>query len=345
MTSLGDLKPYSKRDPDSFLKNANVLTQHHIDGCPEYSKIFSNWSSSSKVEDLPYLHVGVFKEIDFRTSGEGIKHLRPLNSSSTSSGIPSVINLDTKSSKLQSESSIKILEANLGNNKRPLLILDSSKSLRNRSVSARIAAALSLKPLASEIHFLNEDLEHPTKLDFNKLEKILDNHNSILVYGFTWVLWKSWGEANFPNSLKNALKNKEISFVHSGGWKKLEKEKVDLDTFNSTLKEDLAESSKVIDFYGLVEQVGIVFPLDEDGYRKVPVWADCIVRDIYTKEPIYNRPGQLQLINTLAWGAPYHSVLTEDMAIMPSPSTESDVKKFKLIGRLPKAEARGCSNV
>ena len=103
-----------------------------------------------------------------------------------------------------------------------------------------------------------------------------------------------------------------------------------------------APGSGVTDFYGLVEQPGMIYPMDADGLRPVPAWADVIVRDPVTLEPLADRPGQLQLLNPLSLGSPCHSVLTEDLGrLVPGPG----VKRFELIGRIPKAEVRGCANV
>jgi len=77
------------------------------------------------------------------------------------------------------------------------------------------------------------------------------------------------------------------------------------------------------------------------------VWADIVVRDPISLAPLEGEPGLLQLLNVLAVGAPYHSVLTEDTGrVVPGacPCGRSG-KRFELLGRLPKAEVRGCANV
>ncbi len=72
-----------------------------------------------------------------------------------------------------------------------------------------------------------------------------------------------------------------------------------------------------------------------------------IVRDPWTLEPLVGATGQLQLINVLAYGAPYQSVLTEDLGEAvdgPCPCGRPG-RRFRLAGRVPKAEVRGCANV
>jgi hypothetical protein len=292
--------------------------------------------------------VGTFKWIDFRTSGEHIKHERTLLSSATTSGTPSRIALDEKSSELQARSSLAILADFVGNSVRPLLVVDSARSLRMRGeVSARIAAAMSLRPLASDIYFLLATPEDPSSLKWDALGELLDQHEELLVYGFTWILHTAWGAAAVPDEIRSKLAGRTICFVHSGGWKKLEAARVTREAFDEGLLAGLSAESKVVDFYGLVEQVGVIYPLCGYGFRHPPVWADVIVRDSIDLTPTASEPGLLQLLNVLASGAPYHSVLTEDIGrLVPGkcPCGRSG-RRFELLGRLPKSEARGCANV
>ena len=325
----------------------NELTRMHLAGCPAYARIWPEFREAREIADLPFLHVGLFKHITFKTEGAGIRHQRTLKSSATTSGISSRITLDQGSSQRQSASTLAILKDFVGDAVRPLLVLDSSRSLLARGeVSARIAAALSLRPLASEIQFLLADANDQHSIKWDLVANQLRKHDDLLVYGFTWILWLAWGAAKMPTEVQQLLRGKRIHFVHSGGWKKLETIQVDRHTFDEQLLRELHPESRVIDFYGLVEQVGIIYPLCEQGYRHVPRWADVLVRDPWTLETVTGESGQLQLLNTLAQGAPYHNVYTEDLGrIIPGdcPCGRSG-KRFELLGRVPKAEIRGCSN-
>jgi len=347
MSQLLDKKPYSERDDARFFTEIQMLDQHHRKGCAAYNAMTAGREVTC-IEELPYVHVGVFKNSALKTESETITHQRSLLSSATSSGISSIISLDQTSSELQSKSVLKILKEYVGEQPRPLLVLDSAVSLRSRGrVSARIAAAMSLQPLSTEIHFLLKDINDPSTLKWDVVLKALEAHDDLLVYGFTWILWLAWGNAQIPETIKEALHGKTIHFVHSGGWKKLEDSKVSLQSFNQALLENLGKHSRVIDYYGLVEQIGIIYPLCENGARPVPRWADVIVRDPWTLQPLQEGVGQLQLMNVLAHGAPYHSVLTEDMGqlFQETSSSGHTAKYFKLLGRIPKAETRGCANV
>ena len=347
MSELLAREPYGPRDDTALVAELRQLTEHHTGGCPDYRAITEGAGPIQRIEDVPYLHVGVFKERRLETTLEGHESGRFLLSSATS-GRHSQIRLDEKSSELQSQSTKKILSSFLGSEQRPLIVLDSASSLRQRGkLSARVAAALSLRPLASNIVFALSDAEDPASMRWEAVETVLKEHDEVLVYGFSWLLWMAWGNVELPPGLAKALERTRVSFVHSGGWKNLEAQAVDRERFDEALLAPTAPASVVIDYYGLVEQVGIIYPLCEAGYRHVPVWADILVRDSLTHESLIDSPGQIQLLNSLAWGAPYHSVLTEDQGIVEPGvcSCGRSGRRFQLLGRLPRAEARGCANV
>jgi hypothetical protein len=348
VSKLLDRPPYGPRDDAAFLREMKSLTQHHIRGCPPYARIWAGWQDATTVEDLPFLHVVLFKKLVLRTEQTGLVHERTLHSSSTSGSQTSQIVLDRFSSELQARSALAILRDVVGDRKRPLLILDDGKSLRQRgSVSARMAAAMSLSPLATGFHFLLRDAGDPGSMKWDALGSALDTGNDFLVYGFSSILWLAWGAGDAPESVRERLRGKKIHFVHSGGWKKMEAIRVDRKRFDDTLTRDLDPDSRVVDYYGLVEQVGVIYPLCEHGFRHVPVWANVLVRDPYTLQSVENEPGQIQLMNTLAHGAPYHSVLSEDLGrILPGEcACGRSGNRFEMLGRMPQAELRGCANV
>lgn len=348
MSALLDRNPYGEREASAFLVELHKLTRHHLAGCAEYARIWPNWKGAEDVAEFPFLHVAAFKSVRFVTSSREIRHQRVLKSSATSSGVSSQITLDQRSAELQSRSSGAILADFLGKEQRPLLILDSAAGLRaGTELPARTAAALSLKPLASDILFLLKDSSDPTSVRWEQVLRVLRQHEWIVVYGVTYMLWCAWATAEIPAEVRAALQGKRVDFVHSGGWKKLEHLRVGRREFDSALTHGLDPRSRVLDFYGLAEQVGVVYPLCDAGFRHVPVWADVLVRDPWTLATLADSEGQLQLMNLLAWGSPYHNVLTEDLGrLVPGecPCGRRG-KRFEFTRRISKAEMRGCANV
>ena len=348
MTSLLNGEPFGPRDDAHLLESLIDLTRHHLRGCKEFSRIWRGWRGAAYFEELPYLHAGLFKRLELKTHGGGIKHQRTLVSSSTSGMAPSQIFLDDQSAVLQRRSIQSIHRALLGSHVRPLLILDEAAALRNPGlISARIAAALSLQALTSETHLLLDRYEDPQSVRWDRVSEILGKHSEVLLYGSTATLWAAW--AISPHLKKvNALNHSvRIDFIHSGGWKKMEKWGVSADEFKAALLKRSAQGSRVVDYYGLSEQVGVLFPLCPKGRRHAPSWSEVLIRDPYTLKRVDGEVGLLQLLNPLAWGAPYHSVLTEDLGRrMPGPCLCGwQGRHFELLGRVPQAEVRGCANV
>jgi hypothetical protein len=317
-------------------------------GCAPYRAMWPDWHGAATTAEIPYVHVGVFKELHLLTQSEGLKHSRVLQSSATTSGIASRVQLDEDSSALQARSALTTLIAWLGTEKRPLVVLDDARTLRSRGdVTARLAAALSLRPLASDMHFVLPDQQRIDSLRWEAIDRACEASSSLLLYGFTWILWKALAQGQVPTTTRQWLARTQVWFVHSGGWKKLETERVDRAAFDSALLGLVAPGSGVLDYYGLVEQVGVIAPLCEAGARHLPRWADLIVRDAWTLQPLEHGVGQMQFMNVLAWGAPYHSVLTEDLGELGTGtcSCGRPGRHFRLHGRVPKAETRGCANV
>ena len=346
MTRLLDLSPYAPRDDDALLQELVELSRWHLSGCDEYRKVWPSWEAADDFSSLPYLHVSGFKHVGYRTIHEGMKHQRVLTSSSTTGAAPSRISLDDVSSELQSRSTTAILRDFIGDAPRPLVVLDDSQNLRKRNeVSARIAAALGLRALATEIHFVVDDREALPTINWHAVATILESHDDVIVYGFTWMLWAAWAALSPPAEVAQLLARTRIAFVHSGGWKRMEANRVDREMFDTALLSRVASGSQVIDYYGLVEQIGVVFPMCSAGARHVPRWAYAITRDPWTLETT-DGVGVLQLLNPLAKGAPYHSVLTEDLGRRVSApcGCGRPGEAFELVGRLPKSEVRGCAD-
>ncbi len=345
---LLDLAPFGPRDDARLVAELERLTAVHLEGCPEFAAMWPGWRPDGTIAGLPYVHTQVFKHLRLRTTGEGIAHGRDITSSATSGGAPSSIALDEASSTLQARSTTAILEAFLGDRQRPLVVLDAPKSLRSRALTARVAAALALRPLSADLHVVLADADDPGSVRWDAVLRAIEGDEALLVYGFTWMLWLAWGVAALPPDVAEALRGVRVDFVHSGGWKRLEALAVGREELEEALLATCAPGSRVLDYYGVAEQVGVIFPLCERGRRHAPAWAQVVVRDPWTLQPVGpEQTGMLQLLNVLALGAPYHSVLTEDVGRLHAGDCPCgrDGTTFTLDGRVPKAEVRGCANV
>jgi hypothetical protein len=136
--------------------------------------------------------------------------------------------------------------------------------------------------------------------------------------------------------------------LHSGGWKKLQEEAVSNADFRQRLL-SASGLSRVYNFYGMVEQVGSVYVEGEDGYLYPPNFADVVMRDPVTLTPApVGTPGVIQVLSILPLSYPGHSILTEDLGVVHGIDDSTcgrHGKRFSVIGRVPKTELRGCSDV
>jgi hypothetical protein len=188
-------------------------------------------------------------------------------------------------------------------------------------------------------------LDEHMQLDRAAVESFLARHGGapFLLFGFTYMVWSYFYE---PLAAAGLDLSRGI-LVHSGGWKKLSERAVDNATFRARLAAATGLTC-VYNFYGMVEQVGSVFLEGDDGLLYPPVFADVIVRDPLTfAELPVGRPGVLQTVSALPTSYPGHSVLTEDLGVIEYIDRGIGGrlgKALRVLGRVPRAELRGCSD-
>lgn len=326
------------------------LTAHHREACPAYRRLIDVLhpqppSGAPRLTDIPYLPVGLFKSHRL-VSVPQAEISTTLTSSGTTGQLPSQIFLDKATAHRQSRALAAIMSHILGPRRLPMLIIDTSDLLKNRvAFSARGAGVLGMMTFGAQPRFA---LDPDMRIDRVAVEEFLIKHGGqpFLIFGFTFMVWAHFYEqiAGLGLDLSNGI------LVHSGGWKKLIDRAVD----NATFKAELRRATglrRVYNFYGMVEQVGSVFLEGEDGLLYPPAFADVIVRDPDTMEEA--PPGEVGLIQTVSMlptSYPGHSLLTEDLGVIERidqqdlPGCGRLGKAFRVVGRVPRAELRGCSD-
>lgn len=271
--------------------------------------------------------------------------IKVLTSSGTTGQQVSKIYLDKETSIAQTKTLVEVMKPLLGGKRLPMIILDTKSVLKDRkSFSARGAGILGFSNFGRK-HFyaLNDDMS----LDIEGLKAYLEEYKGqrILLFGFTFMIW----QYVYRESLKLGIKLDfgDSILIHGGGWKKLKDEAVDSATFNQLLHDQLG-IREVHNYYGMVEQVGSIFVECSEGHLHTPQFADVIIRDTLTFEPLSNgQQGLIQVLSELPKSYPGHSLLTEDLGTIVG---EDDCpcgwkgKYFNVAGRIPKAELRGCSD-
>lgn len=342
--------PYDLRKEDkrtNLLAALNDLTEWHYHKNSDYHAMLQKTGAIvrvSRLEDVPFLPVQLFKLMDLVSIPQEMI-FKTLTSSGTTGQQVSKIYLDKETATNQTKALVEVMKPILGDQRLPMIILDTKSVLKNReSFSARGAGILGFSNFGRK-HFyaLNDDMS----LDIEGLQNYLEQWkgHEILLFGFTFMIW----EYVYKTSLREGL---NINFgdsilIHGGGWKKLKNEAVDSQTFNRLLREQLG-IQRIHNYYGMVEQVGSIFVECEEGHFHTPQFADVIVRHplSFEPQPFYEQ-GLIQVLSELPKSYPGHSLLTEDLGMILG---EDDCpcgwkgKYFSVEGRIPKAEARGCSD-
>lgn len=348
LDSLLSVDPYSLCQPDKEIllcHHLNSLCQHHRDHCEPYKKIldlvYPQFSGAKVLAEMPYLPVGLFKRHDLISIPRS-QIFQVLTSSGTTGQIPSKVFLDSQTARRQTLALASIMKTVLGKNRLPMIVLDTKDVLSRRShLSARSTATLGMMNFGRD-HFFA--LDENMKLDKQGLSEYLQKYQSqkIFLYGLTSLVWLHF----YEEIRAMALDLSHATLVHSGGWKRLIEQAVSPKVFKESLREATGISS-VYNFYGMIEQVGSIFLEDSDGLFSAPSFADVIVRNPRTwQECKQGESGVIQVLSALPQSYPGHSILTEDLGVVHSvdePGRKG--KRFSILGRLPKSELRGCSDV
>jgi len=345
------IAPYSlsKEDKEKFLlSELNTLTQKHKNKSKEYGAILKAYDLYDKkitsIEDFFAIPVRLFKEYELKSCKDS-EVIKTLTSSGTTSQKVSKIFLDKETSTLQTYALVKIMQSYLGKKRLPMLIIDTHSILKDRKMfSARGAGILGFSTFGRKhTYALNDNME----IDFDVVDKFIAEHQNedIFIFGFTFMIWQYFYEKLKKKNKKLNLSNSTL--IHSGGWKKLIDKAVDNKTFKNSLIEQTG-ITKIHDFYGMAEQVGSIFVECEEGHLHTPIFADIIIRNPMTLEPLgFNQEGIIEVLSILPRSYPGHVLLTEDLGTILG---EDDChcgrrgKYFTVRGRLPKAEIRGCSD-
>lgn len=324
------------------------LTVHHYNNCFEYHKILDAFNqcpgNSRSLNEIPFLPLRLFKEFDMK-SVANTSVVKTITSSGTSGQQPSKINLDNQTAANQSKILTRIVSSYIGKTRLPMIILDTSAVLKNRKkFSARGAGILGFSIFGRDrMYALDEDMN----LDLKGIDKFLDKHanEKILLFGFTFMIWQHFYEllnskGYHPDLSKGVL-------IHGGGWKKLTDKAVSSYEFKQKLKE-ICGIEQVYDYYGMVEQTGTIYMECEFGHLHASVYSDIIVRRHEDfSAAAFGEKGIIQVLSILPLSYPGHSLLTEDEGAILG---EDDCpcgrkgKYFKVLGRVKRAEIRGCSD-
>ena len=336
------------KDP-ALLNTLHDLTRWHVQRCAPFSnmveRLFPKGAQANTRADVPYLPVRLFKTMDLRSVPE-LEVIKTLTSSGTSGQAVSRIYLDRETSMRQTKVLSSIMATFLGKKRWPMVIVDSANLLKDRrSFNARAAGILGFSTYGRDhCYSLNDALE----LDHHTLQAWLERYANtpVLLFGFTFVVWQGLYQSALRQGVKLRFPPGSL-LIHGGGWKRLLDQRVSNEEFKARLHQQFG-IERVYNYYGMVEQVGSIFMECEHGHLHSPSYADVLIRDPYTLQPLEDgQPGVIQVQSAIPLSYPGHSLLTEDVGTLHGqddcPCGRAG-SHFTVSGRLPQVEMRGCSD-
>ena len=296
-----------------------------------------------KLDDLPFIHVNSFKNFDLMNIKKE-KIFKVLKSSGTTSENYSKIYLDKINAKKQQVILNKIMNELLKGKRKPMIICEKKVDLKNNlSFNASFAAIIGFSIFGKDHLYLEKS---DGSIDYKSLNSFLKKYKNDekFIFGFTSrmyeILLKKLNEKKISKGLSGSF------ILHGGGWKKLSNLKINNFELKKKIKEKL-KIKKIINYYGMIEQIGSIFlECDECGYFHETEYTKVIVRDENLKK-IVNKKGMIQLISNLPTSYPGNSILTEDYGRIITDIKCSKAKNnqlFEILGRVEKADVRGCSD-
>jgi len=323
------------------------LLDWHRAQCEPYAKVLDRlWSplpAAPGLEDLPFLPVRLFKEMELLSVPRS-DVVKTMTSSGTG-GRLSQIFLDKTTAALQIKVLAKIMGDFIGPQRLPMLVIDSRSTVSDRlKFSARTAGILGFSMFGREVEFaLDDDMQLNLPRVMRFLEKYPDG--PILLFGFTFMVWQHLVLALEDQAQHLPLERGVL--IHGGGWKQMLAQAVDASVFKARLAR-VAGLRRVHNYYGMVEQTGSIFMECEAGHLHASSFSEVIIRDPRDFSPL--GPGQaglIELLSVIPRSYPGHALLSEDLGEWCG---EDDCgcgrmgRYFKVHGRIQQAEVRGCSD-
>jgi len=345
--------PYSldKESKERVLTQGLVkLTKKHYSSSLNYKKMMDaiglDYGKIKTYYDIPFLPVRMFKELELLSiPKEDI--VKTMTSSGTSGQQVSKIFLDKETALMQTKVLNKIVSDFIGKKRVPMLILDSSSVVKDRTLfSARGAGILGFSMFGTKkMYALDDEMQ----LEIESIKTFLDVHKeqTIFLFGFTFIVWQHFYKELLKSDYRPNLSKAVL--IHGGGWKKLMNESVSPDEFKKCLNEICGIGvDKIHDYYGMVEQTGAIYMECEQGHLHASNFSDVIIRRPYDFSVAdINEEGIIEVVSLLPRSYPGHVLLTEDEGVILG---EDDCpckrkgKYFKINGRIKNADIRGCSD-
>jgi len=338
---------YETKNP-IFLKAMRESLKHHYSNSKEFKNLCQGKSfdpsSIFQLNMIPFLPVSLFKKFLLKSISES-EIFKTIHSSATTGNNPSTIILDRLTSRRQTKALVSIM-SNYLSEKKDFIIFDTNDLEEvSHEIKSRSSAIQGFLPFMNSINFV---LDQNLSLDVEKIQSLNDK-NSYCIFGFTWLLYKIINDNN-NDKIKNYLRSLNHPYIlHIGGWKKLQDLKISREFFYNQISDFFDTSKdKIIDLYGMTEQLGTIYPDCEFGHKHVPMYSEIIIRNPNTlNEQLVGESGLIQLLSPIPHSYPGVSLLSDDLGhivgIDDCPCGRKG-KYFVFDKRSDKVEVKGCGD-
>ena len=205
-----------------------------------------------------------------------------MHSSSTTGQQPSRIVIDKTTAFRQARALVSILKEHIGDQRRPLLVLDAAESVAaGDSLTARGAAIRGIGNFASETVFaMDRSPSGDLQPDWDRIEASSPSITAqpVLLFGFTFIVWTRFvAGGRAPRHCVSTRRRPSCCTPAAGrNWPA---QAVSKEEFSRRTAAVLGcDPRRILDFYGMVEQVGTVFVDCAAGNKHAPAFADVIIR-------------------------------------------------------------------
>ena len=351
---LLEMKPFQTdvhRKKEIFMEAMKESLKLHYEKCGLYRKFCQKNGFDPHgrytLEQIPFFPVSLFKTVKLISVDER-DIVKSVSSSATTSGVPSKVYLDAITAKRQVKVLSAIMSSFIGTERRTFAVFDSPETVKSSEgkLSSRGTAIRGMLPFSKKMIFV---LDRELNLDRDALKEIASEED-VCFLGFTFLIYQIMEKYRDDADVAAAMKRvKDPLVLHLGGWKKLQELNVNKPAFNKEVARFLnTQETKVKDIYGMVEQLGTIYPDCELGFKHVPVYSEIIIRDPETLKPAEDgKEGFIQLLTPLPNSYPGVSVISDDMGVIVKRDGCGCGRKGKTFifrSRAQKAELKGCGD-
>lgn len=350
------LKQYSLKDEEKNKILLTIIKQQLVKGISnnKYIKNFFEKQNISiddinSIDDVPPMPVQMFKYFDLSTCPKD-QIVRILKSSGTTSQIQSRVPLNKHTVINQIKALNSILSDYLGNKRKIFLVIDHEGiNESGQELSARTAGVRGLSIFSKKTFYLLKEENGKLILNLPAIKKITEEYSDkeVYVFGFTYIIWSTFYKQIIEKNI--TFNFQDVKIFHSGGWKKLKQEQVSKEKFSKEIANIFhADTKNVYDFYGMVEQTGIIFIDCEHGNKHVPNFSQIIIRNVQNLKPCsINEMGLIEVMSILSDSYYCQAILTEDLGYVVGVDDCPCGRKgkyFRFTSRVEKVEVRGCGD-